>query len=300
MKRILVAAAAWLVLCVPSMAADLERKLESRWRGAWVVTTVETYSDCLGVYNNNDINGRLVSSRGRVRFEAGELAKVDKVDAKRARLELRLSLAEPLLLSHQDGPFTLHDEVGCRVEMDVGLSRDLVRGDDIAGIEKAVAEVIERYPSAQEARRAKAWNRRVRDPYPPDYTRTLAEHAAWKVRQQNDLVQARLDKALEATSEVTSGMSPDPAYLTGFARGVEAARLTTIEGCPEMLALDLAGPRRTVERASSRSTDDEKRVDRGFEDGRRLVLGLGLLRHLPRCFVPIPEPPADPRAGRAD
>ena len=66
MKRNLVAVAVWLALCAPSVASDLERKLESRWRGTWVVTTVETYSDCLGVYNNNNVNGRLVSSRGRL------------------------------------------------------------------------------------------------------------------------------------------------------------------------------------------------------------------------------------------
>ncbi len=300
MKRILAVATAWLALCVPSLAADLDRTLEGRWRGAWVVTMVETYSDCLGAYNDNDINGRLVSSRGRVRFAPGELAKVDKVDAKRARLELRLSLAEPLLLSRHDGPFTLLDEAGCRVEMDIEVPREMVRGDDIAGIERAVADVLERYPTAQDARRSRAWNRRVRDPYPADYNRTLAAHAAWKARQQNDLVQARLDRALEATSEIASGMSPDPDYLAGFARGVEAAKATTIDGCPEMLALDLAGPRRVAERASSRSSDDDRRLDGGFEDGRRLVVGLGLLRRLPRCFVPIPELPADPRAGRAD
>ena len=56
----------------PAFGSDLERRLESRWRGAWVVTAVDTYSDCSGTHTNNDVSGTLVNSRGRFRFRPGE------------------------------------------------------------------------------------------------------------------------------------------------------------------------------------------------------------------------------------
>ena len=43
-------------------------------------------------------------------FAQGELAKVDKINLKRARIDLYLSLGEPVLASHMDGPFELYDE----------------------------------------------------------------------------------------------------------------------------------------------------------------------------------------------
>jgi hypothetical protein len=36
---------------------------------------------------------------------------VVRVDAKRSRIDLLLSLAEPMLRSYNDGPFTLYEEV---------------------------------------------------------------------------------------------------------------------------------------------------------------------------------------------
>src|SRR5580765_4015533 len=96
-------------ILAPAFAADLEDSLESRWRGAWVLTSVDTYSDCGGFHTDNRVNGSLVQSKGRFRFRAGELAQVQKIDLKRSRLDLSLSLPEPLLLSFQDGPFTLYN-----------------------------------------------------------------------------------------------------------------------------------------------------------------------------------------------
>ena len=83
-------------------ASEWQKSLKSRWLGAWVVTTTEGYSDCNGTYTNNRINGNLVKSSGRQVFEAGELAKLDRVDAKRSRLDLHLSLIEPVLLDHPE------------------------------------------------------------------------------------------------------------------------------------------------------------------------------------------------------
>src|SRR5256885_3282487 len=94
----------------PARASDLQRTMESRWRGAWVLTAVDTYSDCSGFHTDNQVSGTLVNSKGRFRFRPGEMAQVGKVDVKRSRIEILLSLPEPVLTSLRDGPFTLYNE----------------------------------------------------------------------------------------------------------------------------------------------------------------------------------------------
>src|SRR2546422_537338 len=62
----------------PARAGDLQRTMDSRWRGAWVLTAVDTYSDCGGFHTDNQVSGTLVSSKGRFRFRPGELGQVGK------------------------------------------------------------------------------------------------------------------------------------------------------------------------------------------------------------------------------
>src|SRR6202008_295953 len=81
-----------LVLSHPlrPQAAPLERPpavregLEARWRGAWVVTTVRPFSDCIGAYTDNQVSGGLVRSRGRQAFEAGIPARIDSLHSQPA------------------------------------------------------------------------------------------------------------------------------------------------------------------------------------------------------------------------
>src|SRR5574341_1026729 len=99
MRRMM--AAAFLALpavLAPALAGGLADSLESRWRGAWVLTSVDTYSDCAGTHTNNRVNGALVQSKGKLRFLPGELAQVQKIDLKRSRVDLLLNLPQPLLL----------------------------------------------------------------------------------------------------------------------------------------------------------------------------------------------------------
>ena len=100
-----------------------ESEVRALWRGAWVVLQVNSYSACSGAYTDNEVRGPLVSSRGAHRFEQGELARVAKIGVKRKKIEVRLDIAEPLLWAHREGPFTLYDEISCRVEMDTGAIR---------------------------------------------------------------------------------------------------------------------------------------------------------------------------------
>jgi len=296
MKRMaLTALLALLVTLVPTHAGDLEDSLESRWRGAWVLTAVEITSDCGGFHTTNHVNGDLVQGRGRFRFEPGELAQVKDVNLKRSGLVLALNLPEPLLVSHQDGPFTLYDEARCLVDLDVELPRDLVKGGDLAGIEAALRPLLRRHTTREEATRSRAWNGRRRDPYPEDYDRTLAEHAAWKAKMANAAIQARIENAAEETNRIADRISSDPDYLRGFAVGIEEARTLDLSECGALLSLDFnAVGRKPPQLPASLGTDAAARARRGYQDGARLVFGLESLRLLPGCKVPVPGVPDAP------
>jgi len=291
-KTVLLGIAA-VVLPAQVQAGGLQDALEARWRGSWIVTSAETYSDCAGPYTDNRVNGRYVSSRSRQRFRPGEMAKVDSVDLKRSRFDLRLTFAEPVLSSRQDGPFTLYDEALCRVEFQLEVPREMVKRQDVMGIEALLRPVLRRHATEEEARASSDWNRRVRDPYPRDYERTLAEHAAWRAKQTNAAVQARIDHLIDETSRIPERISDDPDYLAGFVKGVEAGRSPHPVSCPDLLRGGAVATRsQSSGGAAHASTDDrQSRHDRGYQDGVRLTLGLDAIRRLPGCFVPVPEAP---------
>lgn len=298
MRKAIMAAAAGiaaLILPAPVEAGDLQDALEARWSGAWVVTSAETYSDCVGPYTGNRVNGRYVSSRSRQRFRPGELAKVDSVDLKRSRFDLRLSFTEPILASRQDGPFTLFDEAWCRVEFQMEVPRDLVKRQDVVGIEGLLRPVLQRFATEEAARASSGWNRREREAYPRDYERTLAEHAAWRARQTNGAVQARLDQLIDEASRIPERIVDDPDYLAGFVHGVEAGRTPRSVSCPDLLRGDAAASlaHRSGGAAHASVNETERRRDRGYQDGLRLAFGLDAIRRLRGCFVPVPEPPVD-------
>jgi hypothetical protein len=277
----------------PAAASELERSVESRWRGAWILTNVDTYSDCSGIHTNNRVNGSLVTSRGRMRFRPGELEQVIRVDLKRSRLDLMLSLPEPILTSFQDGPFTLYNEARCLMELEVELPREVVSGSNLDGIDTALRPILKRHTSQDEAMQAKAWNRRKRDAYPADYDRTLAEHAAWKAEQANAAVQARIDQAMTETSRLTDRVSADADYLKGFAAGIAAMRAVDLGRCGDLMSRDFSGLPPAPARVAVAGFTGEaaSRYNNGYQDGERLVFGLESLRRLPQCMVQVPERP---------
>ena len=79
-----------LALTTQSFASGLEKQLTGQWLGAWVVTTTGVYSDCANLFTNNRVNDRLVKSNGAFRLQTGELAKVQKVNLVRSRLDVPL------------------------------------------------------------------------------------------------------------------------------------------------------------------------------------------------------------------
>jgi hypothetical protein len=309
MNPAFVAAAASLLAAAATAAraGDFQTTLASRWRGAWVVTNAETYSDCAGPYTGNRINGRLVSGRAMLRFKAGELAKVDSIDLKRSRLDLRLSYPEPILRAYQDGPFTLYDEAQCRVEMQVELPREMVKGQDVMGVERLLGPVLERHSTEEAARSSKVYNTRAREAYPADYKQTIAQHAAWRAEQTNMAVKASIDRLVDEASRITERIGEDADYISGFVQGVEAGRAPHPVACPDLMALASATPpgyalpgSPNLSQAARRgqkpgtvspiSTEAQARRQHGYQDGLRLSLGLDAVRRLSACYVEVPDP----------
>lgn len=283
----------------PALAGDLQKAIESRWRGAWALTSVDVYSDCAGLHTNNRVNGNLVSSKGRFRFRPGELMRVEKVDLKRSRLDLTITLPEPILLSHKDGPFTLYNEARCLLDLEVELPRSAVARDDVAAIDAALRPILIRHASDEEATRSRSWNGRKRDPYPEDYDITLAEHAAWKAQQVNAGIQARLDKAMEEAARLADRVTGDSDYLKGFAAGVEAMRAVDLTRCGDLTSRDIASVGAAPKTlAASFVGEAATRYTRGYQDGQRLVFALESLRRLPACMLPVPEVPNRDRRAR--
>ena len=268
-------------LAAGAAGAGVESDLNRLWKGAWVVVGLETASSCSGSYTNNAVRGRLVSSKGERRFEPGELAAVHKVNVQRNRLEVFLDLVEPVLVARVDGPFTLYDESHCKAELRFELERTDRRA--LEALDAFLQTSFERYPSLDEAERSESWNRRTREPYPPDYDRTLAEHEIWKAIQFNGKVQTRLDESIEEAARLVDRVDDEPEYLDGFAAGVDEGRDSSwSRDCDRLLSLS---EHSWVERPPKGSGDDWKD---GYRDGQRLVFHLERARRLRDCFVPPP------------
>jgi hypothetical protein len=265
-------------------AGKVQENAKSRWLGAWVVTTIETYSDCGASFTNNRINGNLVKSRGAHAFERGELAKLLKLDAKRSRIDVSLSLAEPILLPYQAGPFTLYKELHCKVELEVEIPRESIKSKDHDSVEETLLIVLERYASQGEARTSDAFANRVIDDYPEDYETTLHEHSVWIAETNNEAVRDKFEQAMGETNRLSERLTSDPEYLEAFIHGVETARESDLRKCSTLLAIDLDRKKRNAKD----TTPEQARTHRGYEDGKNLIYGLEMISRLPDCYVGVP------------
>lgn len=285
MRRLAAAVAlAALATAAPAApaAGDLADELATRWRGAWALTATETFSGCGAYYTDNRTRGRLVASKGDYRFAAGELAHVDKIDVHRGRIDLLVTLAEPLRIARRDGPFTLYEQASCKVELEVELPRRLIRSGAVGEIDRALGAVLARFESPEEAQADAGWNGRQVEPFPADYGDTLARHAAWKAEQANVAVGARIDQAIEEAARLADRLDDDPEYLAGFAAGVDRARDAYFGDCGSLLSSTVYGFTHSAPDKRNRAWKD------GYEEGQRLVYYLELARRLRGCFVPVP------------
>ena len=83
-----------------------------------------------------------VTSKASRRFEPGELGKVDKVKVKRSRVDLLLTLDQPVLASRLDGPFELFDERPCKVQLIFEMPREWLSREDLETIVVASDELV--------------------------------------------------------------------------------------------------------------------------------------------------------------
>jgi hypothetical protein len=287
--RCVVLVALLTVACAAAGMAkdDLEGVLERTYRGAWVLTKVDTSSDCGLFYTDTDVTGVSSTSDGSQRFAPGELAKVEKVNLKYDRFDVYLLVAEKVLDPYRDGPFTLYTERTCKIQLKVALPRGIVKAGDPGPVSSLLEDVFETFESSEAARRSTHWNKRVREAFPEDYEETLRRHAAWKAEQENAKVAAAAAAAVEEAARVADRVSDDPSFLAGFAAGIEVARSWSPPSCGFLVGTSFSS---VEHRAPSppRGVVDGRAFERGFRDGQMLRFNLEMARLLRECVVPPP------------
>lgn len=292
-----------LLAAPPVLGSPLERNVRERWQEAWVITRVETFSDCGDRPTLNRVTGEIVKSGGRQGFGPGELARVARVDGGGHSVQLDLDFPEPVLVSRRDGPFTLYDERTCRVRLQTELPLQAIRDPDSVRVEFVIEKLLQRFPSEAAARAADAWNRRRRDPYPRGYERTLIDHAVWMLEKVNQRARARFDRILQETSRIADRMNGDPDYTAGFVEGVKAARTARLGSCAEVLKFDLDETLHQAARNYRKRRKGRNPAARdGYRDGHLMVYGMRMLQRIPECFVPVSEAfaaPAGPQTTTA-
>jgi hypothetical protein len=279
---------AGLMLAVAASAQSAGDQVERRWTGAWVLTRVDLVSDCGGTYTNNPVLGQKASGRGRYRFSAGELGKVDKVTIRSSRADLYITVYEPVLAARQDGPFTLYDERTCKIQLMIEIPRAVLRGRDAEPAQTAVDLVLSPYTTLAAAQMAEEWNGRERDPLPEDYEDTLARHGRWKAEQANARFATVRQQSLDEMTRVVDGLQDSSEYLAGFAAGAEALRTWRPSSCDGLAAARFESQEKRPSRERSGTDDAARRWQRGYRDGQRLAYHATVLREVERCFVPPP------------
>ncbi len=263
---------------------QLEKDVERRLAGAWALVSVEIYSNCSGAYNNNEVSEVGVSTKADRRFEPGELVRIDKINLKKQRLDLFVTLREPILISRADGPFELFDERSCKAQLMIDLPRSLTKEDDIEGILNRLDKLLRTAPSLQAAVDSPSWNQRTRAPYPEDYDLTLARHTVWVAEQMNAAVVARKAQAHRDIARLSDDIRTDKEYLAGFAAGIEDLRSWDEDDCSDLIDADLSW-------VGSSTPNESRTWKEGYEDGQGLIFNLFLIENLEYCLVPVPTAP---------
>jgi len=284
LKALLLSAA--LISCTSTaLASALEDRMERDLEGAWATLQVEIYSNCSGAYNDNHVNASGVSAKADRRFEPGEVVKIDRIKVKRSRVDLLLTLAEPILKSHSDGPFMLFSESPCKVQLIFDVPRDWIKAGDHRKILSEIDQRLTTFSSFEAARTSSLWNGRERESYPDDYQLTLIRHEIWQAEELNLQIQARADHALEIALQAASGISSDPEYLKGFADGVEDMKFWSEDNCDRLMSASFSSI------SKSPPKDSNRRYKPGYRDGQELIFNLTLAKRLEGCYVPVPPMP---------
>ncbi len=270
--------ALFLVMTSPVAHADLQDRLNSRWRGAWVIVNGELYSNCDSTYTDNRVSGDLIRGNGRVALPTGELAKVRRVDVKRRRVDVFLDLNENVLIEYQEGPFTLYREASCRVELLVDTAGRRTKKLGTGDIEVLFALLLERYARLADAEHSPNWNRRARQAYPENYEQILAEYRIWQVERHNHLVEERINESIEQASQLLVDVSQDSDFGTGLGYGLVAMKENIRGDCDRLLASNLGTYEKSYDAPNPTWAN-------GYETGQRLGYYIELAWRLSGCFT---------------
>jgi hypothetical protein len=268
-------------------AAGLGDALNAKLKGAWAVTEVEVFSSCSGSYNDNTLGELGVASKASRRFAAGEIVKIDRLKVRRQRVDLMLTLAEPVRVARTDGPFTLYDERTCKVQLIIPVPREQIKAGDMEAILDRISAPFALYSSLDEARDSEQWSGREPQPLPEDYDRTVQLHAAWKAEQTNREVREKSRTALARAADLAERLRDDEDYLAGFSAGAEKMSSLYLSDCSLLLSASDSANR------SSPPGGQDSRWKEGWEDGQDLIFNLLIAQRLQACMVPVPavDPP---------
>ena len=270
---------------VPAFAAAAtEDLLRASWVGRWVLLRTAAISNCDERYTDNRMRGTQPASGGRHRFDAGEIGRVDNLHLQRSRIDLLVSLAEPLRVALRDGPFEIHEQLECRVELELPVPREAVRRKEVDRLDRLVQGVLEGHGDRGAAQASPLWNRRRGEPLPDDHAERLAAYRAWKEEQVYIALRERLAEALDRAAEIASRADRDVAYARGLvagARDYDADRVlsTACGGLPQLhFSSGWGSPPAELD------GDEERDWKDGFADGRRLRFEIALARRIERCL----------------
>jgi len=260
--------AAGLTIPHPALA-DAEGDLRARWTGTTVVTKVPVFSECTDHFTDNAVPTGGVPRGAGLRFGAGEIATVDKIDVTWTRIDVSIGFLEPYRLSWTDGPYTLFDQRRCRVQLKLELPRDVRKDPSKAGA--AIAALLDPFPNAAEARRVEA--------YPANWERTRAEYETWHATRVNGAIQERVATLLREAQDTIDRARDDDSYQRCFGKGARSRSYQSFGSCESLLDTYFV---------TSGSCENQH----GFDDGQRLAWTVGLVRALSACYVPAGPPPA--------
>lgn len=261
-----------------AVRADLQDDLNARWRGAWVIVKGDIASNCNGLTTDNRVSGDLSSASGRFSFKPGELARIEKVDAKRSRVDVVLTLKENVLIAYQDGPFTLYREGACKVELEMDFGSTRTKNAGIAGVEGQFTVWFERHARLDDALASPAYNRRVREDYPEDYAETLIAYENWKIDRHNKQVAERIAASAEETRLLLAQVVSDEQFGAGLAKGIAAMRPAMVDDCSRLISS-------TVATFGKKAEAPNEQWAEGYKVGQALTYQIELGQRLGKCFI---------------
>ena len=268
----------------PAAAGRAEEALRASWVGRFAVLRPAVRSDCEERYTDNRMRGTRASSGGTHRLAPGELGRVDNLHLQRSRIDLLVTLVEPLRLELRDGPFRLFEHRECRVELEVPAPRDAVRQGVLERLDEIVRGVLEGGYDRAGAEASPLWNRRRAEPLPADHEETLAAYHAWKEEQLYLALRGRLAEALDRAADLAARTERGVHYARGLAAGArdfDPDRLFSA-ACGELLGSRFSS--RWSKPPDEIDDSDERDWKNGYEDGQRLRFELALARRLERCL----------------